>query len=197
MYSYTEKRIAYFRPGNVSLVLNNEGKESVICNRSLEAREVLTMYLSVASSGSSSAAGIHVQVDTSRTWTSENLVIGGGSSGKGKEKEDAFSVAQAKDNIGATDVWVTGYIVGGDLSSSRCSFTAPFTSRTNVAIAAKSSCTDKESCLSVQLSSGAVRDALNLVDNPGLLGKQVWLKGDIVPAYYGIPGIQSISEYEL
>lgn len=197
MYSYTEKRIAYFRPGNVSLVLNNEGKESVICNRSLEAREVLTMYLSVASSGSSSAAGIHVQVDTSRNWTSENLVIGGGSSGKGKEKEDAFSVAQAKDNIGATDVWVTGYIVGGDLSSSRCSFTAPFTSRTNVAIAAKSSCTDKESCLSVQLSSGAVRDALNLVDNPGLLGKQVWLKGDIVPAYYGIPGIQSISEYEL
>ena len=51
--------------------------------------------------------------------------------------------------------------------------------------------------MSVQLSSGAIRDALNLVDNPGLLGTQVWIKGDIVAAYYGIPGIQSISEYSL
>ena len=197
MYGYSEKRIAYFRPGNVSLVLNNDGKESVICNRKLEQREVLTLYLSVASSGGSSAAGIHVQVDTSRNWTSENLIVGGGSSGKGKEKDDALSVAQAKDNIGACDVWITGYIVGGDLSSTRCSFEAPFTSRTNIAIAAKSSCTDKGSCLSVQLSSGEIRDALNLVDNPGLLGHQIWIKGDIVPAYYGIPGIQSISEYSL
>ena len=197
MYGYTEKRIAYFRPGNVSLVLNNDGKESVICSRNLEAREVLTLYLSVASSGSSSAAGIHVQVDTSRNWTSENLIIGDSGSGKGKEMENAFSVSQAKDNVGEVDVWITGYIVGGDLSSSRCSFTPPFSSRTNIAIADKASCTDKASCMSVQLASGAIRDALNLVDNPGLLGTQVWIKGDIVAAYYGIPGIQSISEYSL
>jgi hypothetical protein len=52
-------------------------------------------------------------------------------------------------------------------------------------------------CLSVQLPSGELRDDLNLVDNPGLLGRKVCLKGDIVEAYYGIPGIKNISEYEL
>ena len=125
------------------------------------------------------------------------FIVGDSGSGKGKEMENAFSVSQAKDNVGEVDVWITGYIVGGDLSSSRCSFTPPFSSRTNIAIADKASCTDKASCMSVQLSSGAIRDALNLVDNPGLLGTQVWIKGDIVAAYYGIPGIQSISEYSL
>ena len=197
MYGYSEKRIAYFRPGNVSLVLVNDGKESVICSRKLEAREVLTLNVGVASSGGAGQAGIHVQVDTSRTWLSDSVIIGGGSSDKGSEKEDAMSVSQAKDNIGACDVWVTGYIVGGDLSSSRCSFEAPFSSRTNLAIASKSSCTNKESCLSVQLSAGEIRDALNLVDNPDLLGRKIWIKGDIVASYYGIPGIQSISDYSL
>ena len=45
------------------------------------------------------------------------------------------------------------------------------------------------------MNSGRIRDALNLVENPGLLGRKVYLKGDIVESYYGIPGIQSISEY--
>jgi hypothetical protein len=49
----------------------------------------------------------------------------------------------------------------------------------------------------VQLPSGDLRDVLNLVDNPGLLGTKVYLKGDIVEAYYGIPGIKNISEYRL
>ena len=40
-----------------------------------------------------------------------------------------------------------------------------------------------------------IRDALNRVDHEDTLGKKVFLKGDIVPSYYGIVGIQSISEY--
>ncbi|MGM9752670.1 MAG: DUF6359 domain-containing protein [Candidatus Cryptobacteroides sp.] len=198
MYGYSERRIAYFRPGNVSLVLNDNGKESILCSRYLEARQVLQINLTISDNQSANiAAGIHIQVDTTRNWTTENICIGADDPDKGNEKENAYSIAQAKDNIGASDVWVYGYIVGGDLSSSRCSFEAPFSSRTNIAIAAKSSCTDKEACLSVQLSQGKIRDALNLVDNPGLLGKMVYIKGDIVESYYGIPGIQSIVDYSL
>ena len=63
-------------------------------------------------------------------------------------------------------------------------------------LAAKSSCREKSSCLSVQLAKGDIRDELNLVDHPELLGKQVFLRGDIVESYYGIPGIQNISEYK-
>jgi hypothetical protein len=49
----------------------------------------------------------------------------------------------------------------------------------------------------VQLQQGDIRDALNLVDNPELLGRQVFLKGNIVPSYYGLPGLQGLSEYAL
>jgi hypothetical protein len=99
--------------------------------------------------------------------------------------------------VGDKDVWVCGYIVGGDLTSASASFDEPFTSRTNILLGPKSSTVDKDACLSVQLPSGGLRDVLNLVDNPGLLGTKVYLKGDIVEAYYGIPGIKNISEYRL
>ncbi len=95
---------------------------------------------------------------------------------------------------GTSDVWVYGYIVGGDLSSSKASFTPPFSSKTNIVLSGKSSCTSRDMCLAVQLRQGDIRDALNLVDNPGMLGKQVFLRGDIVPSYYGMPGLQALSD---
>ena len=199
MYAYSEDRIAYFRPGAISLVLNDAGKESTLATYNLEARQIMTVKLQVsASSGQTISSGIHIQLDTSRVWTSDSISIGGGSgsdSDKGAEKEDALSVSQARYLAGSTDVWVYGYIVGGDLTSSKCSFEPPFSSKTNLVLAEKSSCEEKEDCLSVQLSTGSVRDALNLVDNPGLLGKKIFLKGDIVESYYGIPGIQAISDF--
>ena len=77
------------------------------------------------------------------------------------------------------------------------SFEAPFQSRTNLVLGPRSSTSDKKSCLSVQLPAGSLRDALNLVDNPSLLGRKVSLKGDIVDAYYGIPGLKNVTEFEL
>jgi hypothetical protein len=110
---------------------------------------------------------------------------------------DALTVSQARSSIGSKDVWVCGYIVGGDLTSASASFDEPFTSRTNILIGPKSSTSDKDACLSVQLPSGDLREVLNLVDNPRLLKTKVYLRGDIVDAYYGIPGIKNISEYRL
>lgn len=198
MYSYSEKRTAYFRPGTISLVLSDNSTEKTLCTRRLAAQEMLTVKVRVQSSSSSTSAGIHIQVDTTRSWSSDEVTIGGegGGGNSGSEKEKAISVYQVEDHIGDTDVWVYGYIVGGDLTSSKCSFEPPFSSRTNIVIAAKSSCTDKESCVSVQLpSKGTIRSELNLVDNESLLGRKIFLKGDIVAAYYGIPGIQSLTEY--
>ena len=196
MYGYSEKRIAYFKPGNVSLVLNENNSDKTICTRNLSAQEILTINVNVSSSSLDAEAGIHIQVDTTRFWDSETIDIGGNSGdGRGQTKETAFSVAQAKDHVGDNDVWVYGYIVGGDLTSSKCSFEGPFSSRTNLVIATKSTCTDKESCISVQLPNGKIRDALNLVDHEDNLGKKVFLKGDIVSSYYGIVGIQSLTEY--
>ena len=138
-----------------------------------------------------------IAVDTVRTWMEEEYEIGAGGGDSGVSSGKAYSVAQAKEHAGEKGVWVCGFIVGGDLSSSKngIKFEGPFESYTNIAIAARSSVTEKSSCMSVQLSKGEIRNALNLVDNPGLLGRKVYLKGDIESAYYGIPGLKNITDY--
>ncbi len=197
LYSYSERRFAYFSPGKVSLVLSDGGKDNTLLTRDLAARDMLTLDISVAASSSPAGndrGGISIKVDTTLNWRSENYTIGG-STDKGKDMEEAMSVPEAKDNIGAGDVWVYGYIVGGDLSSSKASFKGPFSSRTNLVLAARAGTTDRSACLSVQLQKGDIRDALNLVDNPDNLGKAVYLQGDIVESYYGLPGLQNLTEY--
>jgi len=201
IYSYSEKRIAYFKPGNVSLILSEGAQDIVLLTRDLAARDMLTLNISVSSSSNSTESStdgrISIQIDTARNWMYEKYIIGETGNGSNSEIDNPYSVSEAKNSIGAEDVWVYGYIVGGDLSSSNASFETPFTSRTNMVIAAKSSVKEKSSCLSVQLQKGDIRDALNLVDNPSNLKKTVYLKGDIVESYYGIPGIQNITEYQL
>ena len=201
VYGYSEKRIAYFRPGDVSLVLNEGKTDKVLMTRELKARDILELKVNVSSADPSYgqedvAGGISIKVDTLRNWISDEFVIGGGS-GKGNGKYDAMTVSEALTHAGDEDVWVSGYIVGGDLSSSSASFKKPFKSKSNMLLGPRSSTADKSVCLSVQLPSGEFRDALNLVDNPELLGRKVCVRGDIVEAYYGIPGIKNITEYEL
>ena len=201
MYGYSEKRMAYFSPGNVSLVLSDGGNDQTLLTKKLAAQDMLVLDVSVAESsgstgGSSQSAGrISVAVDTTRNWITDSFVIGG-DNGKGSETSDALTVAQAMASVGEEDVWVSGYIVGGDLSSSSASFEAPFSSRTNIVLGPRSSTSTRSSCISVQLPSGELRDALNLVDNPDLLGRKVCIRGDVVESYYGLTGLKNITEYE-
>lgn len=198
VYGYSEKRVAYFKPGGVSLVLNDNGKDHVLMTRELNAQEVLDLKVEVSSAGNvaqGSPGKISVAVDTSRNWVSDTYVIGG--TDKGGGPYDALTVSEAMSAVGEEGVWVCGHIVGGDLSSSSASFEKPFSSRTNLLLGPRSNVSSRASCLSVQLAAGAARDALNLVDNPSLLGRKVCLKGDVVEAYYGLPGIKNIVEFEL
>lgn len=208
LYSYSEKRIAYFNPGNVSVMMSEGGTDRILLTRNLKRQEILSLNISAAPKASSqnSGADINVAVDTSRNWTNDSYIIGGGSSGGSDsgngggadngEPNDAYTVTEAKEHIGKTEVWVEGYIVGGDLTSSSngISFKTPFSSATNIAIAARSSVSSKSSCMSVQLASGEVRDMLNLRDNPSNLGKKVYIKADIVESYYGLPGLKNIKK---
>lgn len=199
MYGYSEKRIAYFQPGTVSLMLSESSNDKVLFSRVLQPQTILVVNVSVSGSGSSGAKeSISVAVDTTRTWIDEDYVIGGGgSSGKGNSISDALTVSQAIASPGLEDVWVSGYVVGGDLTSTSASFSPPFSSRTNILLGSRSSSDSRSSCLSVSLPSGSIRDDLNLADNPSMLGRKVCLKGDIVEAYYGIPGLKNVTDYEL
>ena len=197
MYSYSEKRIAYFKPGNISLALSKGGTDEILMTRWLEPGEILSLGVGVSGSADSSAGKeISIAVDTSRVWIEDQLVIGGQDS-TGTEAEDAMGINQAMSSVGKEGVWVRGYAVGGDLSSTSGSFEVPFSSRTNMILGPKPSATDRSSCLAVQLPVGSVRDALNLVDNPEIKGRKLILKGDIVASYFGLVGIKNVTDYVL
>lgn len=197
-WAYGESRIAYFEPGAVSVAMSVDGTDRVLFTKDLKAQEVLTVGISVPSSSGATGGVVSVIVDTSRVWTDADYDMGGGS-GKGSSVDEALSVSQARSSAGLEYVWVAGYVVGGDLTSAAkgISFEAPFSSRTHLAIASRSSVSAKSSCIAVELKKGTVRDALNLVDNQGLLGKRVALRGDIVQSYYGIVGLKNVTEYQL
>lgn len=197
MYSFNEKRTAYFNPGNVSLVMSDGDAMSTLFTRWLAPREILTLHVDVPEGTGVREGAITVSVDTSRIWTEDSYTVGDEDKGQGSQAENALSVPQARSMAGAKDVWVTGFIVGGDLTQSSMSTVPPFRSESNLAIASRSSVTDKEACIAVQLPDGDVRDALNLVSHPDLLGRQVWLRGDIVEAYFGITGLKSTDEFIL
>lgn len=97
------------------------------------------------------------------------------------------------------DTWVTGYIVGwidsGNKWGTDNRYSVPATVATNLILAGSSSENDPEYCIAIQLPSGAVRNALNLVDHPENLGHQVTLCGSH-EKYFGTNGIKSVTKYE-
>ncbi len=199
LYSYREKRTAYFPAGKVSLLMSTGSKDETLLTRNIAGGEIFCLNISVPSDNGGSGVGgcIRLQVDTSRVYTEETYVLGGEEAGgKGSSPENAYTISQARDAVGQKGVWVAGYIVGGDLSKSNVSFQGPFKSASNLAIGPRATTATRESCLSVELKSGAVRDALNLVSNPDLLGRFVYLKGDIDPSYFGLTGIKNVTEYQ-
>lgn len=107
-----------------------------------------------------------------------------------------------KDNPDEKDVWVTGYIVGwGDMSTifyineETAKFSVPATSATNILLAPTPDVTDYKDCIAIQLPSGNVRSALNLMDNPSNLGREVKILGNVCK-YSGVPGMRDASQYQ-
>ncbi len=194
-YLYRETRIAYVKPGTVSILLNNAGKDQTLFTRDLSEREILTVHIS-APNPKSGKSGISVQTDTTKIWEDEDFVIGG--SGGNNPPADNYSVGEAARHCGEEGVWVSGYIVGGDLTTAgKTVKTSDITRNTHIALADRSSVTDKESCLAVELPAGKVREALNLVDHPNLIGKRVSVKGNLVSRYFGTTGLKSTSDHKI
>ena len=84
-------------------------------------------------------------------------------------------------------VWVKAPICGSFVSNA-LDMTLDKPSTTNIAIGTEAS------HLPVQLPAGDVRDALNLVANPDLLGQTVWLYGNI-EKYFQVPGLKNVTDF--
>lgn len=110
-------------------------------------------------------------------------------------------VISMNNSLGNTQkYWVKGYIVGsagggtgGVLTS--VATVAPF-SPSALAIAASATETSLAAMVPVQLPVGDVRAALNLLDNPAQLGKEVRLYGTL-EAYFTAPGVKNVTEYAI
>ena len=197
MYSFAEKRMAYFSPGPISVLMTRGAVDEVLMVKELEACNMYTVKISAPSvQNGASGCALEVAVDTARVWNTDGIVIGSSAS-SGSQQQDALTVSDAKNAVGQDDVWVVGYIVGGDLTSASASFEAPFKSSTNLLLGPRSSVSDKGTCIAVQLPDNEVREALNLVAHPQLLGRRVALKGDVVASYFGVCGLKNTVEYVL
>lgn len=192
MYGYGEKRTAYFKPGKATVTVSCSGNEQELLTRSLGEGEMLTLRLSASADA---AEGISVQTDTARRWMSESYRWG--EDGAEDEPSEAMDVMQAREEAGKTGAWVKGYIVGCAASSSRHEFDPPFSKSTNILLGLRSGTSDGRWCISVELKNKKIRESLNLQDNPELEGRPVYIKGDLVPSYYGLPGLKNVSEYRL
>lgn len=94
-----------------------------------------------------------------------------------------------------TEAWVTGYIVGFAPAAviADAVFVLPCTNAANVLIADDPACTDYKQCVPVQLLNGSeIRSKVNLLDNPGNLGKKLTLCGTLA-AYFNTPGVKGAS----
>ncbi len=115
--------------------------------------------------------------------------------GSGTEA-DPYTVADviALHNSGAAPadaVWIEGDIVGYYNSN-----TSKFCAGTDGAVASNLALGTSDVNIPVQLPSGNIRKALNLLDNPGNLGKTVAICGKI-QAYFSVAGIKSPTDYKL
>ena len=116
--------------------------------------------------------------------------------------QNPITTLQVLNNATGNGMWVTGYIVGWidtnsgsyALNETTAKFSAPATLRSNLLMAANADESNYENCIAVQLPSGDVRSALNLQDNPGNIGKQVTVYGNIT-TYFGVNGVKELSNY--
>ncbi|MCQ2181928.1 MAG: DUF4493 domain-containing protein [Bacteroidales bacterium] len=190
-YNYEEVRTGYFNPGKITVTMSREGDTETLFTKVLDKRQIMNIGLSAPLGDTDGAAGITIQVDTTKEWLSEEFVYGQGAD----SPQAAISVHEARELQGATGVWVCGHIAGCATSTSKVEFDGPYTKNTNLVLGERTSTADRDHCMTVELKSGAIRDALNLQDNPGNKGRKVMVKGDIVSSYFGMPGIKNITEY--
>ena len=109
--------------------------------------------------------------------------------------DGSISVADAIANNTGTAT-VQGYIVGTASSGTSYDQEAPFTVATNIGLADSPNETNPSNILPVQLPSGTIRTALNLVDNPQNFQAEVTVTGSL-ETYFSVSGLKSPTAYTL
>ena len=189
MYPYTASDFCYVTPGPVELFYNNGLSDTLLYARQIPPQQMLTLNLSY--SPTSKNAIFRLEKDTGRIWKTENFNAGL------KIPSGAVTIEQAKQMIGEKGVMVFGFILGGDVTETTMRVKPPFASQTNIVLASSMNERNRNNMFAVELPSGTIREALNLVDNKKILGSAVVITGNIVESYYGYPGIKNTKAYSI
>lgn len=100
---------------------------------------------------------------------------------------DADDVILLCDKAGENEFWVSGVIAG---SASNGGKLAEETTYSNLALGTG------EPYIPVQLPKGDIRTAINPADNPEMVGKTVWVKGQLL-TYFSFAGVKNVIDYSL
>lgn len=170
-------------------LMNNPGN----LGKKISVEGTLEKYFGVA--GSKGSTGYEID----GTSGGDTPVTPPAGDGDGSEAKP-YSVSQVMGlNNPGTESWVKGYIVGWvpEAKIAEAKFETPATNAANVLLAESPNETDYTKCIPIQLVSGSdIRKAVNLMDNPGNLGKEIELKGKL-EKYFGVTGVKSPSEFKL
>lgn len=189
-YDYEQKKYAYVSAEPFQIIYNNSGVDTTLLEKTLDSGQMLSMRLEYNAS-KSTASVFKIDIDTARVWFGYNYNVGL------KIPTGAVSIEEAKEMIGQKNVKVFGYILGGDVTTTTVRVGPPFEMKSSFVIASSVSERNRNNMMVVELPSGPIRDALNLVNNPDNLGRPIVVTGTIVSAYYGYPGIKSTKSYTL
>ena len=122
--------------------------------------------------------------------------VGSGSLENPYTVEDILHM-QTPENSTAADgqamVWVKGYIAGA-LNSSGSAFDPAVAS--NIALTADATSAEPAKTVPVQLPNGSLRAMLNVVDNPGNVGKEVAVYGHILK-YMSRTGLKNTADFSM
>ena len=197
-YTSSEQRFGFFKAGNATFsAVASDGSNQQLFSKQFTEGQMLTLTLDAG--GLDAGGKITVQLDTTATYLSQTIMVDQyqQSSGDGQSWNTAFSIADAAAHP-EESVWVWGYIVGGDLTSTGINYETPFTKNSNMAIAASPSCRTRSECMSVELASGSdIRETVNLVDHPDKLGSKIYIQGTVKESYFGMTGLKSIKDFRL
>lgn len=100
---------------------------------------------------------------------------------------DTNDVLALNELTGETEYWVTGVVAGSAENNGKLS---EETTYSNLALGTG------EPYIPVQLPKGDIRTAINPYDNPDMIGKTVWVKGQLL-TYFLSAGVKNVSDYSL
>ncbi|MBE6225170.1 MAG: DUF4493 domain-containing protein [Bacteroidales bacterium] len=188
-YDYSQTKYLYLDESVFSMVYNGNKGDTVLLNKALVGGQMVTMSLSYKNTFAASTT-FGVQIDTTRDWIKFDFNVAL------NIPDGVLSIPEAVLKVGEK-VQVFGYILGGDPSTSSIRIGPPFESQSSIVIATSMTERSRNRMMVVELPTGDIRNALNLVNNPHLLGNPIIITGTVSESYYGHPGIKSTKSYTM